>query len=223
MLSFLAMNRSLGAKGPQLDAFGRSVPVADGAVRPSERLVRMASSDDVNLVTAIAGGDAGALASLYDRYSGLLLAVAERIIGIRREAEDLVHDLFIEVWQRAGDYQPDRASVRTWLLIRLRSRAIDRKRSSRVSRSIAFEDSPIFTQASAASSDYLHDEPRVRAALEGLTPDHREVLLLGYFEDLSCAEIAERVGVPIGTVKSRIAAARGRLRGLLEVVKEGRA
>jgi RNA polymerase sigma-70 factor (ECF subfamily) len=168
------------------------------------------SPADVSCIRAIANGDRDALADLYDRYASTMLAVGIRILRDRREAEDVVHDVFLEAWRRAGDYQSSRGTVRTWLLIRMRSRALDRRKSARVSRSAPLE---------AAGPRISHDDPslaadgsRVRDALASLPPDQRTVIELGYFEGLTSSEIAMRVDVPVGTVKSRVAAAIGKLR-----------
>ncbi|MEZ4468804.1 MAG: sigma-70 family RNA polymerase sigma factor [bacterium] len=95
---------------------------------------------DTRLVLGMAQGDKSALGQLYDRHAPLLLGVALRLLGDRPEAEDLVHDVLIEAWQRADTYDPARASVRSWLLLRLRSRALDRLRSARISRRAGVSD-----------------------------------------------------------------------------------
>jgi len=166
---------------------------------------------DVELVKAVAGGDRVALAALYDRYSPIMFALALRIVRERREAEDLLHDVFLEVWRTAKDYDPERGRVRTWLTIRMRSRALDLQKSARVSRNVG-DDSVIDRVASDSDIADSPDRSRVRKALASLPVEQRQVLELGYFEGLSCSEIAERIGTPIGTVKSRVAAALGKLR-----------
>jgi RNA polymerase sigma-70 factor (ECF subfamily) len=170
--------------------------------------------DDVLLVRAIAGGDRQALARLYDRYASVLLALALRIIRDRREAEDLLHDVFLEVWRSAKDYDLTRGRVRTWLIIRMRSRALDVTKSARVSRRSG-DPEVIERMADERDIGGSPDRQRVRAAIAALTADQRQVLELAYFEGQSCSEIAERIGVPIGTVKSRLAAALGKLRHTL--------
>ncbi|MCE9574875.1 MAG: sigma-70 family RNA polymerase sigma factor [Deltaproteobacteria bacterium] len=166
---------------------------------------------DVEIVRAIAAGDRSAVATLYDRHSSMLLGLALRIVRDRREAEDLLHDVFLEVWKAAKSYDPVRGRVRTWLAVRMRSRALDQQKSARVSRN-AGDDSVL--ERVAAESDLAEspDRTRVRRALGELPPEQRQVLELGYYEGLSCSEIAERIGAPIGTVKSRVAAALGKLR-----------
>jgi len=170
--------------------------------------------EDATLVKAIAAGDRHGLARLYDRYAGVLLALAIRIVKDRREAEDLLHDVFLEVWRGAKTYDPTRGRVRTWLVIRMRSRALDVAKSARVSRRSG--DVEVLDRV-AADTDLSGspDRVRVRTALADLTPEQRTVLELGYFEGLSCSQIAERIDVPIGTVKSRLAAGLGRLRQAL--------
>jgi RNA polymerase sigma-70 factor, ECF subfamily len=166
---------------------------------------------DVELVRAVARGDRTALATLYDRYSPVMFALALRIVRERREAEDLLHDVFLEVWRTAKDYDPDRGRVRTWLTIRMRSRALDLQKSARVSRNVG-DDSVLERVAADSNIADSPDRARVRGALAALPAEQRQVLELGYFEGLSCSEIAEKIGTPIGTVKSRVAAALGKLR-----------
>jgi RNA polymerase sigma-70 factor, ECF subfamily len=164
---------------------------------------------DAELVAAIARGDRAALATLYDRHSGVLLGLAMRIVRDRREAEDLLHDVFLEAWRSAKDFDPKRGRVRTWLAIRMRSRALDLQKSARVSRNAGDAGLDLLVDDSSNASP---DHARVRAALADLGTEQRRVLELAYFEGLSCTEIAERISIPVGTVKSRIAAGLDRLR-----------
>src|SRR3954465_1998456 len=97
--------------------------------------------DDVTVITAIANGDRGSLERLYERYAPLLLGVGLKILrGGRQEAEDLLHDVFVEIWQHAGDYDRKRGSVRTWMLLRMRSRAFDRLKSAERSRTRSLDE-----------------------------------------------------------------------------------
>lgn len=170
--------------------------------------------DDVALVRAIAAGDRKGLAALYDRYAPILLGLAMRIIRDRREAEDLLHDVFLEVWRSARDYDLTRGRVRTWLVVRMRSRALDVLKSARVSRRSGDPEvlDRLVAEPEAGESP---DRQRVRAVLGELTAEQRQVLELAYFDGLSCSEIATQLTIPIGTVKSRLAAGLGRLRQLL--------
>jgi len=176
-----------------------------------------AAESDESLVRAIARGDTGALAALYDRYAPLMLGLARRIVVGQSESEDIVHDVFVEAWRRAADYDENRGSVKAWLLLRTRSRAIDFRKSAGVSRMVATGD--VDWLAALADPRALDaeapDRARLRQLLCTLSDDQREVLFLGYFEGLSSSEIATRLGIPIGTVKSRVAAALGFLRSAL--------
>jgi RNA polymerase sigma-70 factor (ECF subfamily) len=179
------------------------------------RSVRMPLADDdedAALVRAMADGDRGALASLYDRHASVLLGIAMRIVRDRREAEDLLHDVFLEAWRAAKDFDPKRGRVRTWLAIRMRSRALDLQKSARVSRNAGDAGLEIVQDDRERTSP---DHARVRAALGELGTDQRRVLELAYFEGLSCSEIATKLEIPVGTVKSRVAAG---LRGLRDLV-----
>jgi RNA polymerase sigma-70 factor (ECF subfamily) len=164
---------------------------------------------DAKLVAAMARGDREAMATLYDRHSAIMLGLAMRIVRDRREAEDLLHDVFLEAWRSAKDFDPKRGKVRTWLAIRMRSRALDHQKSARVSRNAGDAGLDLLVDDGEAQSP---DHARVRAALAALGTDQRKVLELAYFEGLSCTEIAARVSIPVGTVKSRIAAGLSRLR-----------
>ncbi|MBA3542351.1 MAG: sigma-70 family RNA polymerase sigma factor [Deltaproteobacteria bacterium] len=170
---------------------------------------------DARLVAAMAGGDRAAMAELYERHSSILLGLAMRIVRERREAEDLLHDVFLEAWRSAKDFDPKRGRVRTWLAIRMRSRALDLQKSARMSRNAGDGGLEILVDETEVASP---DHARVRTALAALGPDQRRVLELAYFEGLSCSEIAERIEIPVGTVKSRIAAGLERLRGGLGAI-----
>jgi RNA polymerase sigma-70 factor, ECF subfamily len=173
--------------------------------------------DDVAIVHAMARGDSAALALLYDRYAGNMLALARRIVGRGAEAEDVIHDVFLEAWRHAADYDAARGSVKAWLLLRTRSRSLDVQKSARVSKQASGLDDAWLAELSAPGADSAAapDQVRIRKVLVALPVEQREVLWLGYFEGLSSSEIAERIGVPIGTVKSRVAAALSALRGAL--------
>lgn len=166
-------------------------------------------AEDVALVAAMARGDRSALARLYERHSGVLLGLAMRIVREKREAEDLLHDVLLEAWRAAKDFDPKRGRVRTWLAIRMRSRALDLQKSARVSRNAGDAGlETVVDEREHASPDHV----RIRSALAELGPDQRKVVELAYFEGLSCSEIASRISIPIGTVKSRLAAGLQRLR-----------
>src|SRR3954463_4892126 len=166
-------------------------------------------AQDEALVTAMAAGDRAALATLYERHASLLLGLALRIVREKREAEDLLHDVFLEAWRTAKDFDPKRGRVRTWLAIRMRSRALDLQKSARVSRNTGDGGLELLVDDAEGTSP---DHGRIRTALAELGQEQRRVLELAYFEGLSCTEIAARVAIPVGTVKSRLAAGLARLR-----------
>lgn len=179
----------------------------------SDKSARALQSDEA-LVRAIANGDTAALAALYDRHAPLMLGLARRIVVGKPEAEDIVHDVFVEAWRRAADYDENRGSVKAWLLLRTRSRALDFRKSAGVARTVATGDHDwlaALVDPRTADSE-APDRARLRHLLSALSEDQREVLFLGYFEGLSSSEIATRIGAPIGTVKSRVAAALAALR-----------
>jgi RNA polymerase sigma-70 factor (ECF subfamily) len=166
-------------------------------------------AEDARLVAAMAQGDRTALAALYERHSGVLLGLALRIVRERREAEDLLHDVLLEAWRAAKDFDPNRGRVRTWLAIRMRSRALDLQKSARVSRNAGDAGLDVVVDEREGRSP---DHARVRRALGQLTDDQRNVVELAYFEGLTCSEIAARIAIPVGTVKSRLAAGLRQLR-----------
>jgi RNA polymerase sigma-70 factor (ECF subfamily) len=170
---------------------------------------------DAALVASLAGGDRSALAQLYDRYSGLLLAVGVQRLGDRREAEEVLHDVFVEAWRAAGDYDEERGTVRAWLVTRMNSRSLDRRKSAAVSRRVPYDGARAERIGVADDPAGAVDCQRVQAALAALPLEQRQVVELAYFAGLSSSEIAERAEMPVGTVKSRTAAALGRLRAQL--------
>ena len=174
---------------------------------------------DVDVLRRVAGGDKAALAELYDRHSGMMLALGVRIVGVRRDAEDILHDVFLEAWRHAGDYDPRRGSVKTWLLLRMRSRCLDRVRSHAFSRTDALTTEPMRSGQSERLERNI-DGARARSLLDTLPQGQREVLELGYLQGLSFSEIADQLGIPVGTVKSRVSAAMLKLREDLGVKKE---
>ena len=171
---------------------------------------------DELLVAAMAAGNddpaaADALSELYQRYGGLLLAMGLRILRNSAEAEDLVHDVFLEAWKNAAGYDPARASVRTWLTVRMRSRALDVIKSARIKRNAGAEPLVSVVGSEHGMAD-IHAETNLHRALAELSNQQRAALELAYFDGLSCAEIAERERIPVGTVKSRTANALAKLR-----------
>src|SRR5262245_40105256 len=121
---------------------------------------------DLELIREIARGSSPALGQLYDRHAGLLLRILTRILGNPDEAEDVLHEVFLEIWERAGDYEPTRGSVRAWLVMRARSRGLDRLRALGRARTAPL---PVLSSDDAGQS--APDLISVRRALHSLTPD----------------------------------------------------
>ncbi len=182
------------------------------------------SSDDLDAALVgrlAAAGDTDSLASLYDRHAAVALGFLTRMLGESGEAEEVLQDVFVQVWREAGRYCPERASVRGWLLMLARSRALDRIRSTRarVRREEALAVESRGGAVAPSGSERLERSERhrsVRAALERLSLEHRQAVELAFFEGLSHSQIAARLGAPLGTVKSRILYGMRRLRTVLE-------
>jgi RNA polymerase sigma-70 factor, ECF subfamily len=173
---------------------------------------------DASLVARMVEGDRGAIATLYERHVACLLALAQTLLRDRREAEDLIHDVFLEAWRHCADYSADRGTVRTWLSIRTRSRALDRLKAARPRQTESADLERIEGVRSASEAEghaMLGDQHRLRQTLSQMPEAQQEVILLGYFEGLSTTEMASRLGIPAGTVKSRTRAALSTLRSLL--------
>lgn len=162
------------------------------------------------------------LAQLYDLYAPVMFRVAMRLLRNPRDAEDLLHDVFLEAWQKAGQYDAQRGSVRTWLLLRVRSRAIDRIRAATVARKYAVTMTPAIENLLVIDDGNVArtDGSTARRALAALSDKQRTVVELGYFQGLTCREIAEQCQIPIGTVKSRLAAGVAALRRQLRPESE---
>ena len=172
------------------------------------------SASDAALVEAMASGNKAALASLYQRYASTLLALGQRITKDVGEAEDILHDVFLEAWRAARQFDAGRGTVRAWLVMRMRSRTLDRQRSARVTKSVSV-DKPILEEVvdvGAEDPSLAPDRNAVRRALLELPEEQREIVLLSYFTGLSATEIATQLDIPTGTVKSRLAGARKKLR-----------
>ena len=177
------------------------------------------ASEPDSILEAVACGDRSAFERLYDRYAPLVYSLALRINRVQADAEDLVQEVFLQVWRRAETYRPERGSVEAWLLTITRNRALDRHRAfdTRNRAHQSLRDLSGVRVSEPASSPALRDESRlaVRSALTTLSDDQRRVLELAYFDGLSQSQIALSLGLPLGTVKTRIRSGLERLRGLL--------
>lgn len=185
-------------------------------------IVMLPEPSDRELLAAIAAGDKGAFGALYHRYAARLLGVARRTLAHQEDAEDVVHDVFLEVWRRAEDYDPTRGNVVSWLLVRTRSRALDRLKSPSQKRRKSLDDGFGGEEESSRMNDAFAAETRdpaldldsaeVWSALGDLPADQRAVVELAYFEGLTLIEVGASLGIPPGTVKSRLSRAVAALR-----------
>jgi RNA polymerase sigma-70 factor, ECF subfamily len=186
---------------------------------------------DVELLKAVGatrdeGDEAGetALGQLYDRYRLILFGVLMRILNNREEAEDVLQEVFLQVWRRAGDVDANRGKPFTWLVTLARSRGIDRLRAlasrERVVTTITGAGaSEAAEEVSDAAMDAIRSEQRgvVNSALSQLPEEQKRPLMLAYFEGLTQSEIATQLGAPLGTVKTRMRSGMMKLRELLSM------
>jgi RNA polymerase sigma-70 factor, ECF subfamily len=172
------------------------------------------ASSDATLVERLPFDRSGdELRELYRRYASELFGFATSALGDRELAEEVVQDVFAQLWRHAGDYDQRRASVRTWLYAIARNRIIDAHRRAAARPKRADDDASLDTAAEMdAALDHAVLRWQVTAALARLSPAHREVIRLAHYGGLTMREIAERTGVPLGTVKSRTSYALRHLR-----------
>lgn len=161
---------------------------------------------DRTCIGRMALGDTRALEELYDRHAPMLYGLVLRIVGRVSDAEEVLQDAWLQAWRRADTWDPARGTVPAWLVTLARSRAIDRIRSvaarQRAEAATPAPEMPLAADEPAANAAQRQRQERLSAALATLTPRQREVLELGYFGGLSQTEIAERIGAPLGSVKS---------------------
>ena len=176
-----------------------------------------ANSSDVELLHAIAARDDEALASLYDRYRLILFGLLLRILNSREEAEDVLQEVFLQIWRRAKDFDEGRGQAFTWMITLARSRAIDRLRVLAARHRLAASASHETEEVSDAAADAVGSEQReiVAGALAQIPDEQRRTLMLAYFEGLTQSEIAARLDAPLGTVKTRMRSGMIKLRELL--------
>ena len=181
------------------------------------------ASSDATLVERLPLDRSGEeLRELYRRYAGELFGFAASALGDRELAEEVVQDVFARAWRHAGDYDARRASVRTWLYAIARNRIVDARRRAAVRPGLAQRE----PDEGPAELDRRLEQAvlrwQVAAALTRLSSEHREVIRLAHYGGLTMREIAERTGIPLGTVKSRTSYALRSLRLILDEMEVGR-
>jgi RNA polymerase sigma-70 factor, ECF subfamily len=170
-----------------------------------------------DLIRRMAEGDADACGRFYDRYARLVYPLIVRIVGEPADAADVLQEVFWEAWQSAASYDPARGSPEAWIVMRARTRAIDRVRAVR-RRSETFV-APVDEALAADRGDLAEtvaDRTDVAGVLERLPEHQREVIELAYYGGLTQTEIAERIKQPLGTVKTRMRMGLSRLREMMK-------
>ena len=177
----------------------------------------LAHLSDEALVALVARSDESALAELYDRVGGTAYGLAYRVLRDEALAEDAVQEAFLGLWRSAGSFIPERAKASTWILTLVHRRAVDLVRREQRRRAEPLEGTPEPAVGSAEEAAWLRlDRERVQGALARLPDQQREAIELAYYGGYTQSELADRLGQPIGTIKSRMFAGLTRLRELLE-------
>jgi len=185
--------------------------------------MRDADRDDLELHRGLAAGDRGAFETLYRRYSRSAYGLAYRITGQQVLAQDVVHDAFLALWRAPEAYDPARGALRTFFLSLVHHRAVDtvrREERIRARQDRASNLEPVTVEDPAEgvtdAADLAERRIEVRAALDTLPPDQRQVLELAYYGGRTQVQIAQEIDIPIGTVKTRTLAAMRKLRRVLD-------
>jgi RNA polymerase sigma-70 factor (ECF subfamily) len=181
--------------------------------------IDLAHLSDEALVALVARGDEVALAELYDRWGRVSYGLALRILRDEGLAEDAVQEAFVAVWRSAARFVPERAKASTWILTVVHRRAVDLVRRSERRRAEPLDEASPIADPSGTTEElaWLHFErERIQAALKQLPDQQREALELAYYGGFTQSELAERLGQPLGTIKSRMFAGLSRLRDLLQ-------
>jgi RNA polymerase sigma-70 factor (ECF subfamily) len=160
---------------------------------------------DASLIAAIRSGEQSAMAALYDRYSSIVYSVALRVLSDTGAAEDVLQDVFLQLWRNPGSFDSSRGALGAWLAVIARNRAIDALRKRRPESDV--EDVVLSVEPDlAGEADRTRAAEKVRGALGSMPPAQRTALEMAYFEGLTHTEIAAKTGEPLGTIKTRIRA-----------------
>ena len=184
-------------------------------------LRRLTHLSDEALVALVARGDESALGELYDRVWRVAYGIAYRVLRDDRLAEDAVQEGFLAAWRSAAAFRADRAKASTWIVTLVHRRAVDivRREERRRAEPLEAENRPDLVDPTGSAEDTAwlgFERDRVQAALRALPDTQREAIELAYYGGFSQSELAERLGVPLGTIKSRMFAGLARLRELLD-------
>jgi RNA polymerase sigma factor (sigma-70 family) len=177
----------------------------------------LAHLSDEALLSLVASSDDQALAELYDRFGGVAYGLALRILRDEVLAQDAVQEAFLAVWRSADRFLAERAKASTWILTLVHRRAVDlvRREDRRRGEPLERAAEPVAPATTEDEATIGYERRVVQEALRQLTPEQREALELGYYGGLTQSELAERLGQPLGTIKSRMFTGLSRLRDLL--------
>ncbi len=170
-------------------------------------LKQQQNHDDTTLIAQICAQDKVALEQLYERYVDKMLGLACHLLNNKDDAEEVVHDVFIEVWYKAKDYNPQKASVIGWMLLRVRSRCLDNIRKQQTKQKYLEKQVNEVQIQSKSGVDAYTDNKLLNKSLKILSDKQRLIIDLNYFKGLSCAEISHYYDIPLGTVKTRLLSA----------------
>lgn len=166
---------------------------------------------EIALLRRVAQGDRRSFEELYERFSGVLFSTAYRVLNNQEAAEDVLQDVFVQIWEKAPLYDPTRGKPMTWAVTLTRNKSIDRLRSTQRRNRLQddvqresetfeqFDDRSSFDALASGEANML-----VREAIQKLSKDQREAIELAFFSSLTQTEIAERLQEPLGTIKARI-------------------
>ena len=175
----------------------------------------MMEASDYYLLGRAARGDRDAFAALYDRHAPTVYGLLLKVLRCRDDADDVLQEVFLQAWRQVDHYDASRASVAGWLVLLARSRGLDcLRRRRRTANGAAVE--PAEPAEAAATVEQRETAAQVEAALAELPPEQRDALTLAFYSGLTHQQVAGRQGVPLGTAKTRIRLAMGRLRQVLE-------
>ena len=180
--------------------------------------------DDIELLRRIADGNRGAFAEFYDRHSTLMFSVACKILNDPGEAEDVLQETFMQIWEKAGRFDPKLGKAASWAVILVRNKAIDRIRASQRRTRLAEQAGVAHNIASEVADSaneifYGHDKAKfIHSAIVELPEEQRQAIELAYFSGLTQDEISKKLNAPLGTIKARIRRGLLKLRDQLEGV-----
>lgn len=179
--------------------------------------------EDIRLLKRIAQRDSKSFHEFYQKYGGLIFTAISNVLNDHHDAEDVMQEVLVQIWNKAHLYESRKGKPLTWLTTMARNRAIDRIRSkqrrARLNDDFETEKKPLQLEFEASAEDLVHDKERqtiLHSAVAKLTPDQREAIELAYFKGLTQAEVAEQLNEPLGTVKARIRRGVNRLEGLVK-------